>query len=215
MDKPVNPSGDTTTDNFLIAQFNALASHVIGLFNLATQRIAAYLVFAGVLLTAVSIALRHPEHEIYVLGALIGFLIVGSIIWYLTIRLLIQVTRYLRIINGIRGYFAQRDPQIEQLLTNVLPTSTKLPAWDQPTFDPGLRIVELILAATIALLANKIILATGVSLALGWRILCITIPPTIVWAILVLVKRRMLWVELNINLEDPAGASYGKQTSVK
>jgi hypothetical protein len=146
-----------STDDFLIAQFNALASHIIGLFNAGTQRVAAYLIFVGLVFTAINLVPQtNPERGIYVLGALVVTFIVGYAIWRDTIHLLIQVMRYLRIMNGIRGYFNRHDPTIAQLCPkDTLPITSDLPKWNQPIFDPGLSILEIILFITMVLLFSR------------------------------------------------------------
>jgi len=202
------------TADFLITQFSVLASHVIGLLNAATQRIAAYLVFVGLVFTAVSVVTQtRPEREIYILVALIGVGLVGFVIWYRTIGLLTQVILYLRIMNGIRGYFAEHSPHVERLSTKVLPTSSDLPKWNQPIFDPGLAIVDMILAITMALLIFNILAAAGITFTPISRNILIAVLSAGVWVIIWQVKMRMLRAALNTNHEEQGGVSNGKQAS--
>jgi len=190
-----------STDDFLITQFNALANHIIGLFNAGTQRIAAYLIFVGLIFTAISLVSQtNPERGIYIVGALVVILIVGLAIWYDTIHLLIQVMRYLRIMNGIRGYFNKHDLTIEQLCPkDILPIASDLPKWNQPIFDPGLSILEIILAITIALLLSLFfkVLTADFVFAPIWRNMLVAILSVVAWVLLKLGKMRMLRLNLD------------------
>jgi hypothetical protein len=181
-----------STDDFLIAQFNALASHIIGLFNAGTQRVAAYLIFVGLVFTAINLVPQtNPERGIYVLGALVVIFIVGYAIWRDTIHLLIQVMRYLRIMNGIRGYFNRHDPTIARLCPeDTLPITSDLPKWNQPIFDPGLSILEIILFITMVLLFFKVLTAYFVFAPI-WRNMLVTILSVVSWVFLRWHKRKL------------------------
>lgn len=183
------------TDEFLLTQFSVLSSHNVGLFNAATQRIAAYLVFAGLLLGSVGVSIDSKYEQgkgIFTLGALFGVGVVGLSIWERTVRLTIQTTRYFRIVNGIRGYFAKRDPTVARICTNILPTSGSLPKWNQPVFDAGLTIIEVILAITMALFVFNSPETIGVSLAPTYLTVATIVFAVMTWFVLQATKTKML-----------------------
>jgi len=202
-ERAIHPEGKSA-DDFLIAQFNVLGSHIDGLFNSATQRIAAYLVFVGLVFTAVTVILQiHPERGTYVWVALLSIGLVGLVSWYRTVRLLIQVIRYFRIMGGIRGYFAERDPNVARLCTPLLSTSSDRPRWNRPVFEPGLAIIDVILSVVVALLILlilKVLVTTGLALTL--QIVATVISFGIAWLVLWRVKALMMRRALDTNREE-------------
>lgn len=71
-------------DDFLLTQFTALGNHIVGLFNAGTQRIAAYLMFVGLIFTVLSLSQSHPEKNLICLGTLLSSGFIGFFIWHRT-----------------------------------------------------------------------------------------------------------------------------------
>lgn len=145
------------TSQFLLTQFTALSSHIQGLFSAATQRLGAYLVFVGLLFTILKLLNSTTENLSIRIAILMFNFIIGYIIWKQSIHTRIYATRYLRILNNIRGHFASQNDEVSKICTDLLPTSIKHPKWNIPVFDPGIVILELILSITAILIPYSLL----------------------------------------------------------
>ncbi len=204
-------------DEFLLAQFTALNNHVTGLFNAGTQRIASFLVFAGLLLAGLGVMVENrilPYAPVLSVSVVVAIWLVGYLVWEQTVKLGIRITQYLRIINETRGYFAEKGPDIARLSTNLMPTSGSLPAWNtsRPPFDPGLSIVELTLTFVVGLSTfyglQAFLSQSGTEAVWGELIIAI-VAAAFIWTILRRRRSELLREELG---KEPVDA---KTTAAK
>lgn len=137
-----------SADDFLIAQFSALGSHIDGLFNSAIQRVAAYLVFAGLIFAGIQLV-EESQRLIYFAGGLFSTALVGFFVWIESIHVSARAIQYFRIVNRIRGHFHRYDSSIETLCA-PLPLTDGKPRWNDPVFDSGVPLVQAIMALSIS-----------------------------------------------------------------
>ena len=138
-------TSDNAVDDFLVAQAQMLMSHIDALLSAATQRIASYLVFAGLVFAALQIMReRHPAYDFLGYAAIAS---VGLYILRLTSLSIHKVTQYFMVINRIRGYFSQRSDWVKQLCS-PLPCGDERPE-EKTVFDPGIWVARIVLILSV------------------------------------------------------------------
>lgn len=148
---------NTSKDSFLIAQFAALGSHVDGLFNSGAQRVNAYILLAGLIFAGLQF-IQDGYYKLAFLAVSSAFVaVVGIWIYIATIHINIRAIQYYRIMNRIRGCFAENDEDI-RLMLEPLPLSADALQWDTSVFDPGLILIKAIISTSIASIVGCVIL---------------------------------------------------------
>lgn len=178
---------------FLITQFSSLQGHIDGLFNAGTQRVAAYLIFAGFVFAGLQLVPSNSNRLYFIAGGLLVTAVVGVVIWFGTITINIRAVEYFRIMNQIRGYFAGQDVHFREVL-KPLPFDRSLPSWNSPVFDPGIRLVEAILALSGSgfVFSSYQFLTAEFRPSLGIGVLFLLIA-AVIWVVLELGKRLRLY----------------------
>jgi len=140
-------------DSFILAQFQALMSHIDNLISSSTMRMYSVLLIWAFSISAISIILMSnltsPENKklLYIFIGLFLFFI-GIYLYLRQITSSIKVVYYYRILNRVRNSYAENSSEIKKVLEG-LPFSDSEPKNILDVFDPGIFLIPVLNAVAL------------------------------------------------------------------